>query len=264
MFGYGSLTALADGVVPSRTPRAEGFVCDLHGYRRQWGVAMDNRRDLPGYKHYTDEPAGGRRCSSASSTSRPTRAARSTGCASRSTARGSRSSTSASATTSGSTSRRSVDAGGARVWAYVGGRDARLRMRWAVGAHRAVIDAPLSGHGRRRLPGAGRASSSALRASLSPGRLPVVALTRHDHCRAASVADVGQAGRDHLVDALQVAERARDRLAAGAAVQLEPDLDVAGRMPARSLDPLGADPLDRESQVRAAREHITEHAAPSS
>ena len=55
VFGYGSLAALADGAVPSRTPRAEGFVCDLPGYRRQWGVAMDNRRDLPGYKHYTDE-----------------------------------------------------------------------------------------------------------------------------------------------------------------------------------------------------------------
>ena len=59
VFGYGSLAALGDGVAPSRTPRAEGFVCDLRGYRRQWGVAMDNSRDLPGYKHYTD--AVGRR-----------------------------------------------------------------------------------------------------------------------------------------------------------------------------------------------------------
>ena len=39
----------------SAADSADGFVCDLHGYRRQWGVAMDNRRDLPGYKHYTDE-----------------------------------------------------------------------------------------------------------------------------------------------------------------------------------------------------------------
>jgi hypothetical protein len=26
----------------------------LHGWRRRWGVAMDNRADLPGYKHYLD------------------------------------------------------------------------------------------------------------------------------------------------------------------------------------------------------------------
>ena len=54
VFGYGALTALADGAAPSRTPAAGGFVCDLREHRRQWGVAMDNRRDLPGYKHYTD------------------------------------------------------------------------------------------------------------------------------------------------------------------------------------------------------------------
>jgi len=47
VFGYGSLlpagvTALPAGAVP----------CRLHGWRRSWGVAMDNARDLPGYKHY--------------------------------------------------------------------------------------------------------------------------------------------------------------------------------------------------------------------
>lgn len=47
VYGYGSLlpagvAALPRGAVP----------CRLSGWRRWWGVAMDNSRDLPGYKHY--------------------------------------------------------------------------------------------------------------------------------------------------------------------------------------------------------------------
>jgi hypothetical protein len=42
VFGYGSLAADLAG----------GHVAELRGYRRVWGVAMDNRVDLPGYKHY--------------------------------------------------------------------------------------------------------------------------------------------------------------------------------------------------------------------
>ena len=54
MFGYGSLLpagvmALPDGAVP----------CRLGGWRRGWGVAMDNTRDIPGYKHYRT-PGGAR------------------------------------------------------------------------------------------------------------------------------------------------------------------------------------------------------------
>jgi hypothetical protein len=46
VFGYGSL--VRDGAVP----------CELPGYRRYWGVAMDNRVDIPGYKHFEDERGG--------------------------------------------------------------------------------------------------------------------------------------------------------------------------------------------------------------
>ncbi len=46
VFGYGSL--VGDGAVP----------CELPGYRRHWGVAMDNRVDIPGYKHFVDEHGG--------------------------------------------------------------------------------------------------------------------------------------------------------------------------------------------------------------
>jgi cation transport regulator ChaC len=54
VFGYGSLlpagvAALPEGAVP----------CRLSGWRRGWDVAMDNTRDLPGYKHYLT-PAGDR------------------------------------------------------------------------------------------------------------------------------------------------------------------------------------------------------------
>ena len=52
IFGYGSL--LADGAIP-----AGAVPCTLRGHRRHWGVAMDNRADLPGYKHYL-EPDGSR------------------------------------------------------------------------------------------------------------------------------------------------------------------------------------------------------------
>lgn len=53
VFGYGSL-AIVPSLVPGRTVAAGGFVADLDGFARGWGVAMDNRRDLPGYKYYTD------------------------------------------------------------------------------------------------------------------------------------------------------------------------------------------------------------------
>lgn len=43
VFGYGSLAAL-----PGAQPAT------LAGYRRTWGVAMDNSVDLPGYKVYED------------------------------------------------------------------------------------------------------------------------------------------------------------------------------------------------------------------
>lgn len=49
VFGYGSLVSHA-GLRPAA----------LAGWRRTWGVAMDNSADLPGYKHY-EEPGTGAR-----------------------------------------------------------------------------------------------------------------------------------------------------------------------------------------------------------
>ena len=41
LFAYGSLL-----------PAGEARPCDLSGWQRSWGVAMDNTVDLPGYKHF--------------------------------------------------------------------------------------------------------------------------------------------------------------------------------------------------------------------
>ncbi len=50
VFGYGSLAADARG----------GHAATLRGHRRRWGVAMDNSRDLPGYKWYRQRATGER------------------------------------------------------------------------------------------------------------------------------------------------------------------------------------------------------------
>ena len=51
VFGYGSLL---DPALPARVlgPAA------LRGHRRVWGVAMDNRESIPGYKRYVDRVSG--------------------------------------------------------------------------------------------------------------------------------------------------------------------------------------------------------------
>ena len=48
VFGYGSLAGL------------RGRPARLEGYRRVWGVAMDNRVDIPGYKRYRVPEDGSR------------------------------------------------------------------------------------------------------------------------------------------------------------------------------------------------------------
>jgi hypothetical protein len=50
VFGYGSLV----------TGHERGHVARLHGHTRVWGVAMDNRKDIPGYKCYRLRADGSR------------------------------------------------------------------------------------------------------------------------------------------------------------------------------------------------------------
>ena len=53
VFGYGSLPDPRSG--PSV---GAGALATLRGWRRAWAVAMDNSRDLPGYKHYLGADGG--------------------------------------------------------------------------------------------------------------------------------------------------------------------------------------------------------------
>lgn len=62
VFGYGSLVALDRlGAFLGRPVPAEDVrPARLSGYVRKWNVAMDNTRDVPGYKYYMDRGAGER------------------------------------------------------------------------------------------------------------------------------------------------------------------------------------------------------------
>jgi cation transport regulator ChaC len=53
VFGYGSL-------LRPREARGDAAPSILRGFRRGWNVAMDNSKDLPGYKYYVDEATGER------------------------------------------------------------------------------------------------------------------------------------------------------------------------------------------------------------
>jgi gamma-glutamylcyclotransferase (GGCT)/AIG2-like uncharacterized protein YtfP len=182
VFGYGSLTA-RPGPVPTREVKERGFVADLVGLRRAWGVAMDNRRDLPGYKFYTDV-AGGRPqvyvayldlvaapddpaaavnglCLPVdnrllSELDRRERNYERTDVSDR------------------------ITAGGARVWAYVGSAAARERLAAGRRNGTAVIDAGYVRTVEAGFAALGAAEHAACRPSLEPGGLPVLELTRHE------------------------------------------------------------------------------------
>lgn len=183
MFGYGSLVA-DDGPPrppPTRDPNPGpgGFVADLRGYRRQWGVAMDNRRDLPGYKYYTD-PEGRRPAvfvafldvvedpdASVNGLCLPVDAA---------------------ALAQLDERERNyvrvevsdrVQAQGARVWTYTGSPQGRERLRRGRAAGRAVIDAGYLRAVQAGFAWLGEAELSACRPSLHADGLPVVPLRRH-------------------------------------------------------------------------------------
>ena len=180
VFGYGSLTARA-GPVPTRGFKVHGFVADVAGLRRIWGVAMDNRRDLPGYKYYTD--AGGRRPEVfvAYLDLMPSDAA----------ARVNGVCLPVDGATLELLDRRErnyertdvsdrVEADGARVWAYIGIAAARERLAEGRRTQTAVIDAGYVRTVQDGFASLGEGELAAVRASLVPGDLPVVELIRHE------------------------------------------------------------------------------------
>lgn len=179
VFGYGSL-AIVPSLVIGRTFAAHGFVTDLPGFERSWGVAMDNRLDLSGYKYYTDER--GRRPEvyvayldiheqtqgSVNGVCIPVDEGRLLDLDAR------------------ERNYERVDVSdhlgvdGVRIWAYVGSVAGRRRLAEGRALGQAVIDAGYLGLVRNAFRLLGSAEYEACAPSLAPGELPVVDLTRVD------------------------------------------------------------------------------------
>lgn len=184
MFAYGSLVS-PPGRIPGRRWSAHGFVADLVGFRRAWGVAMDNRRDLPGYKYYTD--ARGRRppVFVAFLDVRPSARAGETvnglclpvddaflAALDRRERNYDRIDVSDRVRVDG------VD--GVRVWTYAGSAEGRGRLRSGLAAGTAVIDAHYLQDVANGFARLGEGEHRACARSLDPGALPVIPLQRHE------------------------------------------------------------------------------------
>jgi cation transport regulator ChaC len=184
VFAYGSLVGPPD-LTPGRGWSAHGFVADLLGFRRAWGVAMDNRRDLPGYKYYTD--TRGRRPevfvtfldvrpspepgAAVNGLCLPVDAARLAALDRRER----------NYERIDVSDRIRVDGrDGARVWTYVGTAAGRERLRSGLAAGTAVIDANYLAGVRDGFLRLGGDEHRACAGSLDPGGLPVVPLRRHE------------------------------------------------------------------------------------
>jgi hypothetical protein len=180
VFGYGSLAAELP-FVPSRELRDEGFIADLPGFSRGWGVAMENARDLPGYKYYTAAdgsrpavfvsfldvaPVGG--AAAVNGLCLPVdddQLARLDG----------RERNYARVDVSGR-----IQARGARVWVYTGTSAARERLRGARNDGLAVIDATYLSAVESAFAALGADELALCRPSLAPGELAIVELVRHE------------------------------------------------------------------------------------
>lgn len=181
MFGYGSLAATG-GPLPTRAVGAHGFVADLVGARRAWGVAMDNRVDLPGYKYYTD--TGGRRPSVFVAfldveLSEDQAATVNGVCLPADDAL-------LAALDARERNYERIDvshrvaAAGARVWAYRGSEAGRARLRAGLDGGAAVIAGPYLRGVHAGFRALGAREHAVCRGSLEPGPIPVAELVRHD------------------------------------------------------------------------------------
>jgi hypothetical protein len=158
-------------------------VTELPGFARAWGVAMDNRRDLPGYKYYT-RPGGYRpavHIAFLDLVELPSAADQGANgiCV---PVDGSR----LEQLDARERNYRRVDvservaAGGARVWTYIGSAEARERLADGVRLGTAVIDAGYLRLVQEGFSALGGAEQRAARDSLRPEDLPVVELVRHE------------------------------------------------------------------------------------
>ena len=168
--------------MPTREFARHGFITDLPGVVRSWGVAMDNRRDLPGYKYYTD--VAGRRPAAyvafldVEPSPVPGTAVNGL-CLPVSEPELARLDRRERNYERIDVSDR-IDAGGARVWVYRG--TAKGRARLAAG--RATGTALIAAGYLRAVEAAfgllGEAEAGRCRPSLAPAGITVAELTRHD------------------------------------------------------------------------------------
>ncbi len=188
VFGYGSLVALPSAGV-TRAPAAHGFVTDLRGAARGWGVAMDNRADLPGYKRYAD-PAGGRPAVFVAFLD--VELAEAGAVTPERTVNGVCLPVGVEDLPALDARERNYDRvevtdridgsapDGTRIWAYVGSAAGRARLRRGRETGTAVIAAAYLETVRAAFRGLGEREWTACAASLDPGGLPVAGLVRHD------------------------------------------------------------------------------------
>jgi hypothetical protein len=171
VFGYGSLTA---------TRRAEGFLARLDGWTRGWGVAMDNTRDLPGYKWYA-APGGGRPSVFVAFLDIAPRPRASVNGLCLPVGEGELSALDARER---NYDRIEVSAAigrpDLRVWTYVGSAAGRARLRTGRAAGTAVIDRAYLDLVRAGFQALGPDEWARCAPSLDPAGLPVVELIRHD------------------------------------------------------------------------------------
>lgn len=177
MFGYGSL-AIVPSRVPGRAFAANGFVADLAGFERLWGVAMDNRRDLPGYKYYTDDRGRRPELYVTFLDIRERAGASVNGvCIPVDDGRlGELDARERNYERVDVSDRLGVD--GARIWTYVGTAPGRRRLTRGRELGQAVIDANYLALVRDAFRLLGATEYDACAASLSPSDLPVAELTR--------------------------------------------------------------------------------------
>jgi Gamma-glutamyl cyclotransferase, AIG2-like len=176
VFGYGSLAWDRGGPVQE---------AELRGTRRVWGVAMDNTRDIPGYKHYRRrrdgsrpevcvafldlEPAEGEAVNGICLEATPERLA-------------SLDERERNYVRVDVTDRLEPRPPG-RTWAYVGRPESRARLRRARARSRAVVSREYREHVLRGFAALGWDALAGFRRSTELEGLPVVDLVRVDHGR---------------------------------------------------------------------------------
>jgi hypothetical protein len=173
VFGYGSLAADLGGGHPAK----------LQGYRRWWGVAMDNAVDIDGYKHYRLRADG----------SRPPVCVAFLDIAGDEHAHTTGLCVPVAAGELPAIDRRErnydrVDVTAAvegappgTVWAYVGNDEGRERLRRARDAGGAVVSRDYLERTRAAFAALGDAALEEFEASAATDSLPVWELERHDH-----------------------------------------------------------------------------------